>query len=99
MSTNYFIMKMISKTILLIIFTFMVYFLYENTVITNEIAMGQMENSNGMYLLMVTYNKIRTYASIAYTCVSGIIVGTAIYDIYIFIKGNILLTCRLFERN
>ena len=88
MSTGYFTMKMICKIILLMILTFMLYFLFENTVITNEIAMGQMENNNDMYLLMATYNKIRHYASIAYGCVSAIIVGTAIYDIYIFIEDR-----------
>ena len=88
MNTTYFTMKIVAKTILFMVITFMFYFIFENTVITNEIAMGQMENSNEFYLLMEMYNKIRTYASIAYSCISTIIVGTAIYDIYIFTKDR-----------
>lgn len=88
MSTKSLIIRMIIKLALLAVLTFAIFIIFDNTVLSNEIAMGQMENSNEFYFLMQMYNKIRTYASVAYGCVSAIIVGTAIYDINIFIKNE-----------
>lgn len=57
-----------------------------NPVVTNEMAMGQMQNSNEMYILMETYNKIRPVFSLIY---GGIIVWFTYgigRDIYKFAK-------------
>ena len=45
-----------------------------------------MSNSDEAYLLMEYYNRIKTIVSVIYSCISALIVGTAIYDIYNFIK-------------
>lgn len=63
--------------------------LLTNPIITNELAMLQMENSNELYLLMDTYNKVRPFISIIYGLITALFVGTTIYDIYKFIKTKI----------
>ena len=63
--------------------------LLTSPIITNELAMLQMENSNELYLLMETYNKVRPFISIIYGLVTVLFVGTTIYDIYKFIKTKI----------
>ena len=57
-----------------------------NPIITNEMAMGQMENSNELYLAMDMYNNIKPIISIIYGCIATWFVGTTVYDIYKFIK-------------
>ena len=63
--------------------------LLTSPVITNELAMLQMENSNELYLLMETYNKVRPFILIIYGLITALFVGTTIYDIYKFIKTKI----------
>lgn len=77
---------MIVKVVVFIILTLTVSLLFENAIITNNIALGQMSNSDEAYLLMEYYNRIKTIVSVIYSCISALIVGTAIYDIYNFIK-------------
>ena len=59
-------------------------FIFENTIVSNNIALGQMSNSDEYYLLMEYYNNIRGVSSIAYSLMSAIIVGSTAYDIYKF---------------
>ena len=51
-------------------------------IITNEMAMGQMENSNELYMVMEIYNRVKPIISIIYGCIATWFVGTTIYDIY-----------------
>jgi hypothetical protein len=55
-------------------------------IITNELALTQMENSNELYMLMESYNKLRPILSIVYGLIASVFVGTTIYDIWQFIK-------------
>ena len=55
-------------------------------IVSNEMALGQMQNSNEAYILMNTYNKVRPIITAVY---SGIIIwftSTIARDIYKFVK-------------
>ena len=86
MSTKRFIYKITAKIIIFIIFSVIASTLLYGPIITNEIALTQMENSNELYMLMESYNKLRPILSIVYGLINGIFVWTTIYDICKFIK-------------
>lgn len=88
MSINKFAIKMIINALAFIALTIITVFIFNNTIITNSIALGQMSNSDGAYLLMEYYNRTRTITSIAYSCISALIIGSTIYDIYHFTKNK-----------
>ena len=84
-----FIIKIATKTIIYTIISTIILSILTNPIITNEIALTQMENSNELYLLMEAYNKVRPFISIIYGLITALFVGTTIYDIYKFIKTKI----------
>lgn len=86
MTTKRFIIKTITKVLIYAIISTIALSLLTNPIITNELALGQMENSNELYLLMETYNQTRSFISIIYGFVTVLFAGTTIYDIYKFIK-------------
>ena len=86
MTTKRFIIKTTIKIIIYAIISTVALSLLTNPIITNELAMGQMENSNELYLLMETYNKVRPFISIIYGLITAIFAGTTIFDTYKFIK-------------
>lgn len=86
MSTKKFIIKTAIKVLLYAIISTIALSLLTNPIINNELALGQMENSNELYLLMDTYNKVRPFISIIYGLITTLLVGTTIHDIYKFIK-------------
>lgn len=88
MSNKSFAIKMIINVVTLVILTVIMILVFQNTVITNDIALGQMSNSDEAYLLMEHYNRVRTSVSVGYSCISALIVGTTIYDIYKFMKNK-----------
>lgn len=86
MTTKKFIIKTTIKILIYAIISTIAISLLSTPIITNELALGQMENSNELYLLMETYNKVRPFISIIYGCITALFVGTTIRDIYKFIK-------------
>lgn len=81
--------KTIQKTILFAFLMIVVASVAQavSPVITNEMAMTQMQNSNEMFILMNTYSKVRPIANAAYV---GIIVWftyTIGRDVYKFTKA------------
>lgn len=56
-------------------------------VVSNELALTQMQNSNEMYILMDTYNKIRPIVSVAYTGIILLFICTIARDTYKFVKN------------
>jgi hypothetical protein len=86
MTTKKFIIKTAIKVIVYAILSTVALSLLTNPIITNELALTQMENSNELYILMDTYNKIRPFISIVYGLITCLFVSTTIYDIYHFIK-------------
>ena len=86
MGTKKFIIKTAIKVLIYVIISTVAFNLLTNPIITNELAIGQMENSNELYLLMDTHNKIKPFISIIYGLITALFAGTTIYDIYKFIK-------------
>lgn len=56
-------------------------------VVSNELALTQMQNSNEMYILMNTYNKVRPIVTFAYTGIIILFTCTVARDIYKFVKN------------
>ena len=86
MSTKKFIIKTTIKVLIYAIISTIAFGLLTNPIINNELALGQMQNSNELYLLMETYNNIRPFVSVIYGLVTVLFAATTIYDIYKFIK-------------
>lgn len=86
MSTKKFIIKTTIKVIAYAIISTIALSLLTNPIINNELALGQMQNSNELYLLMETYNKVKPFISIIYGFVTAFFAATTICDIHIFIK-------------
>lgn len=84
-----FVKKTIRKTILFAFLMIVVASVAQaiSPVVTNEMALGQMQNSNEAFILMNTYSKVRPIANAAY---AGIIVWftyTICCDVYKFTKA------------
>lgn len=86
MGVKKFIIKTVVNVIVYAIISTIALNLLTNPIITNELALGQMENSNELYLLMDTYNKIRPFISIIYGLITLSFASTTIFDTYKFIK-------------
>lgn len=86
MSTKRFIVKTVAKVIIFAIISIIIMTFLESPVISNQIALGQMENSNELFILMEFYNKVRPIISVTYSCIVILFIGTVGYDIYKFIK-------------
>jgi hypothetical protein len=86
MNTTKFIIKVAIKILIYAIISTIALSLLTNPIINNELALGQMENSNELYLLMETYNKVRPFISIIYGLITAFFAGTVIHDTYKFIK-------------
>lgn len=86
MTTKKFIIRTVVKVLIYAIISTIALSLLTNPVINNELALGQMENSNELYLLMETYNKVKPFVSIIYGLITTWFAGDTIYDTYKFIK-------------
>jgi hypothetical protein len=86
MTTKKFIIKTAIKIIIYAIISTIALSLLTSPIITNELALGQMEHSNELYLLMETYNKVRPFISIIYGFITVLFAGTTICDTYKLIK-------------
>ena len=56
-------------------------------VVTNEMAMTQMENSNEMFIMMETYNKLKPLVNTAYSLIVFVFICTIIKESYKFIRN------------
>ena len=86
-----FIKKLLIKiAILVILFTAVITFLNAGSaIINNYIALGQMENSDGMFILMEMYNNFIKPTLLVVTYSVALIVSVTIAtDVYKFIKIN-----------
>lgn len=86
MNTTKFIIKVAIKILIYALISTIALSLLTNPIITNELALGQMENSNELYLLMEICNKLRPFISIIYGLITAFFAGTVIHDTYKFIK-------------
>lgn len=89
MSTKKYIFNLISKTFILVIISIIVFnYLLASPIISNELALGQMTNSNEMYVMVQAYDKAKSIILIVYSCITALLAGTAIYDTYKFISNK-----------
>ncbi len=88
MSTKKFIIKTAIKILIYAIFSTIALSLLTNPIINNELAMGQMQNSNELYLLMEIYNKVKHFVSIIYGLITALFAGATIHDTYKFFKNK-----------
>ena len=86
MSIKKFVIKVAIKVVVYAIISTIALSLLTNPIISNELALGQMQNSNELYLLWETYNKVRPFISIIYGLITALFAGTVIHDTYKFIK-------------
>ena len=86
MSATKFAVKITAKIIILIVISMVASVFLNSPIISNELALTQMENSNELYMLMETYKKVRPIISVIYGCITALLAGTAICDIYKFIN-------------
>ena len=88
MTTKRFITKTTIKILIYAIISTIVLNILYSPVITNELALLQMENSNSLYLLMDTYNRVKPFISIAYNLITVLFALTTVSDIYKFIESK-----------
>ena len=86
MTTKKFIIKTTIKIIIYAILSTIALSLLTSPIITNELALWQMQNSNELYLLVETYNKVRPFISVIYGLCTAAFAWTTISDTYKFIK-------------
>ena len=88
MTTKKFITKTVKKCILFAVIMFIIAGLMQpvGVVISNELALTQMENSNEMFVIMNTYNKVRSIVSVAFAGITLWFTSTVARDIYKFVK-------------
>ncbi len=86
MSIKKFIIKTTVKTIIFVVLSAIALTLLQSPTISNNIALGQMENSDALYILWETYNKIHPIIEVIYGMIVLLFVGTVGYDVYKFIK-------------
>lgn len=89
MTTEKFIKKTIIKVIVIVLISVFVFGFMNaaNAIISNHLALGQMENSDGMLIIMEMYkNAIRPTILWILTAVIVYNAGAIAYDVYKFIK-------------
>ena len=86
--TKQFVKKMIRRTFIFAFVMIVVAAIGESMspVISNELALTQMQNDNAMFVLMNTYNKIKPILTALYSCVILWFVYTIGRDTYKFAK-------------
>lgn len=89
MSIKKFIIKTTVKTVVFAVLSTIALSLLQSPVISNNIALGQMENSDVLYMIHETYNKIRPIVSVVCSLIVIWFAGTVGYDVYKFIKQKI----------
>lgn len=86
MTAKRFITKTTVKILVYAIISTIALSVLYSPVITNELALLQMENSNAFYMIMDTCNKLRPFISISYNLITVLFVLAAMRD-----------TCKLIE--
>lgn len=84
-----FIKQMVTKIILFIVLMMVVTALTYpvGVVISNELALGQMENDNVMFVAMNAYDQVKSVVGVVYSCVILGFVCTLVRDTYKFVKN------------
>ena len=92
-TTKQFITSLVIKIIIFVIVSTALFVILDACipVMTNDIALGQLENDDMSYITWELYNKLRTIIEIIYYAVTAVCVVSWGYSIYKFInnKNNI----------
>ena len=88
MTTKNFIFKTVVKIIIYTIFSTIALTLLDSPIISNELALGQMQNSDTLYLWMETYNRVRPYISIIYWAITAFFAWSIGSDTYTFYNNK-----------
>ena len=88
MTTKNFIFKTVVKIIIYTIFSTIALTLLDSPIISNELALGQMQNSDTLYLWMETYNRVRPYISIIYWAITAFFAWSIGSDAYTFFNNK-----------
>lgn len=88
MTTKNFIFKTVVKIIIYAIFSTIAITLLDSPIISNELALGQMQNSDTLYLWMETYNRVRPYISIIYWAITAFFAWSIGSDVYTFFNNK-----------
>ena len=88
--TKQFIKKTIRRTLIFAFVMIVVAAIGQSMspIISNELALTQMQNDNAMYVAMNTYNRIKPIFNSLYSCVILWFVYTLGRDTYKFVKIN-----------
>lgn len=86
MNTKRFIARTLVKIISYATITIIMLSLLNSAVITNDIALGQMQHSDEVYVIMTMYEHMKHIIYFVYNCITVGFAGTIIYDIYKFIQ-------------
>lgn len=86
MSTKRFLIKITTKVILFIAISIVTFTIIKSPVITNDIALGQMTNSNDLFLTYDLYNKLSPVVTVVYGLIALFFVGSTGFNIYKFFK-------------
>lgn len=92
MTTNKFITKTIIKLVAFVVISIVVAILINsiNPIVNNDLAIGQMENSDALFIIYETYNRIIPLMWGIYGVISTVIFCRIGFDIYKFIKIRIM---------
>ncbi len=90
MTPTKFIFKMATK---IITFTFLMIVVAAITqsidpIVSNEMALTQMQNSNELFVFMSTYNKVKAIINVVFTIIIIWFTGTIARDTYKFFKNQ-----------
>ena len=88
MTTKKFVIKIIRKCVVFALLMIIVAAIGQSVspIVSNQMALGQMQNSDEMYVLMNTYNKVRPIISFAFAGIILWFTSTIARDIYKFVK-------------
>ncbi len=88
MTTKKLVVKITLKVIVYAIISTIAVYVLTNPIINNELALGQMENDNTLFLLMETYNRVKPFVSVLYVCVSCLFGWAIVSDVVKFVKAK-----------
>lgn len=86
MRTKKFIIKTVVKIFVFAIISTIALSLIKSPVVTNQIAMGQMQNDDIAFIIMNNYNRLSAIITVAYGVITLGFIGKIAYDSYTFIK-------------
>ena len=86
MRTKRFLIRIAAKVIFFVAISIVAFTILKSPVITNEIALGQITNSNDLFLAYDLYNKLSPVVTLVYGLIALFFVGSTGFNVYKFFK-------------